>query len=316
MESCTHEMNLRFAIDKQKRHRRGNKEDIVGIENYLPKSMEISKTQADKLEEIRVRINKPIELITGDTIAFGEKKVTGDEMEELLNYLTDYSWFNLASQIRQGFFTVRGGHRVGIVGRAGIYDERIESINDISGVNIRVAHEYKNCAREIMPYIRRADDIYDTLFVSPPGVGKTTYIRDAIRIIASGCDGSRAMKVAVVDERSEIAACYRGVPQNDLGGRCDVLDNCPKAKGMRILLRSMSPQIIAVDELGGTEDERAVELSRKSGVRILGTIHAKEFKELDDKGMTYLADRFVFLKKGEHGERSFSVCDNRGNMVC
>lgn len=288
----------------------------MGIENYLPKSMNIRKAQADKLEEIRVRINKPVELITGDSITFGDKKVTGDDMEELLNYLTDYSWFNLASQIRQGFFTIRGGHRVGVVGRAGIYDERIESINDISGVNIRVAHEYKNCAREIMPYIRKTDDIYDTVFVSPPGVGKTTYLRDAIRIIAGGCDGNRAMKVAVVDERSEIAACYRGVPQNDLGGRCDVLDNCPKAKGMRILLRAMSPQIIAVDELGGTEDERAVDLSRKSGVRILGTIHAKEFTELCDKGMTNLAERFVFLKKGEQGKRSFCVYDNRGNMVC
>ena len=246
----------------------------------------------------------------------GKRLISEENMEELLNYLTDYSWFNYVSQIRQGFFTIRGGHRVGVVGRADLYDEKIENINDISGVNIRVAHEYKNCAMEIMPFIRKGNDIYDTVFVSPPGVGKTTYLRDAIRIIAGGCDGSTAMKVAVVDERSEIAACYRGVPQNDLGGRCDVLDNCPKAKGMRMLLRAMSPQIIAVDELGGVEDEEAVELSRKSGVRILGTIHAKEFDELKDKGMTRLAERFVFLQKGAGGERVFRVYDNRGNKVC
>ena len=285
----------------------------MGIENYLPKCMAVTKEQTDRLEEIRVRTNKPVEYIMDNGSTLGTRLISEENMEELLNYLTDYSWFNYVSQIRQGFFTIRGGHRVGVVGRADLYDEKIENINDISGVNIRVAHEYKNCAMEIMPFIRKGNDIYDTVFVSPPGVGKTTYLRDAIRIIAGGCDGSTAMKVAVVDERSEIAACYRGVPQNDLGGRCDVLDNCPKAKGMRMLLRAMSPQIIAVDELGGVEDEEAVELSRKSGVRILGTIHAKEFDELKDKGMTRLAERFVFLQKGAGGERVFRVYDNRGN---
>lgn len=288
----------------------------MSIENYLPQSMAVTKQQAKRLEEIRVRIGKPVEYIASEDIWYGNNGVTDLEMEELLNYLTDYSWFNLVFQIRQGFFTIRGGHRVGVVGRTGIKDEGIESINDISGVNIRVAHEHINCAMEIIQYIRRGNDIYDTIFVSPPGVGKTTYLRDTIRIIAGGCDGNIAMKVAVVDERSEIAACYRGVPQNDLGGRCDVLDNCPKAKGMRMLLRSMSPQVIAVDELGGIEDVEAVEISRKSGVRILGTIHAESFEEIEDKGMLGLADRFVVLEKKEDGKRRFLIYDSRGNLVC
>ena len=125
----------------------------------------------------------------------------------------------------------------------------------------------------LMPYIRDENSIYNTLVISRPGEGKTTFLRDCIRILSDGCDGKKALKVSVVDERSEIAACYLGVAQNDIGNSSDVLDNCPKSLGMMMLLRSMSPDVIAVDELGGESDIEALNQLVSCGIRILGSVH-------------------------------------------
>ena len=160
---------------------------------------------------------------------------------------------------------------------------RADVLSDISGLNIRIAHEVKGCAMGLLPYIRQGDSIYNTLIFAPPGVGKTTYLRDLIRILSGGEDHRRGLKVGVVDERSEIAACHKGVAQNDLGPRTDVLDNCPKEIGMHMLLRSMSPEVIAVDELGKEADFLAVQSAMRAGVRIIGTIHAQARAELYEK---------------------------------
>ncbi len=151
---------------------------------------------------------------------------------------------------------------------------------------------------------------------------KTTMLRDCIRMLSDGDRKLPGMKVGVVDERSEIAASFFGVPQNDLGDRADVLDNCPKAEGMRLLLRSMSPQVLAVDELGGREDYLAVEEALHCGCRIIGTMHAGDIMELQEKA--YLQGwlkrgffgRFVFLKRTEGGERGFMVYDGRLKELC
>ena len=207
----------------------------------------------------------------------------------MLNYLSGYSLYALAEELKQGYLTMEGGHRIGVVGHVARMEQEnalqgdIQGVFQISGLNIRVAHEKKGCAAKLVRGIRSGETIYNTLIFAPPGVGKTTYLRDSIRLLSSGDEEYPGVKVSVVDERSEIAACYQGVPQNDLGPRTDVLDNCPKERGMLMMIRSMSPQIIAVDELGEERDFLAVNEAIHSGSRILGTIHAENVQELATK---------------------------------
>ena len=192
---------------------------------------------------------------------------------------------------------------------------------DIGGLNIRIAHEKKGCAKEIVPHIRNGKDIYNTIIFAAPGIGKTTYLRDMIRILASAEGNHEAKKICVIDERSEIAACYNGKPQNDLGQRCDILDACPKSIGMKMVLRTMSPDIIAVDEIGRREEFQILEQMRCSGVKILGTMHAGSFEELQRNPMlrdaveSQAIERFVELKKSHQGRRIAYVYDKAGVLL-
>lgn len=279
------------------------------------------------LEEIRVRIGWPIELIYDnhrEWLGNYECMMDRSRLDEMLNYITNYSMYAMEEELRQGYITYAGGHRIGITGHA-TYETlettnkpQIKNLVDIGGLNIRIANEKKGCAKKIISYIRKGDSIYNTIFFAAPGVGKTTYLRDTIRILASKNEQHEALKVCVVDERSEIAACYDGKSQNDLGQRCDVLDACPKSVGMKMVLRTMSPDIIAVDEIGKKEEFLMLEQMRCSGVKILGTMHAGSFEELRRNPMikeaiqTNAIERFIELNKDLSGERKFYVYDEQG----
>lgn len=258
------------------------------------------------IEEIRFRVGQKVEVISDKDHFFLEKIVTPRNIRTVLNKLTGYSLYAYEEELKHGFFTVEGGHRVGVVGHV---NRKLETLSDIGGLNIRVSHECIGCASEIVPYIQREGSILNTLYVSPPGVGKTTYLRDTIRVISN-----MGIKVGVVDERSEIGAFYKGTCQNDLGKCTDILDNCKKTDGMRMLLRSMSPRVIAVDELGGKEDIRAVNEILYSGVSLIGTVHAYSVEELYEKLfvkellMNKSIKRIVLFKK-EKEKRSFRIYD-------
>ncbi|MDD5966758.1 MAG: stage III sporulation protein AA, partial [Blautia sp.] len=230
------------------------------LQNYLPMAFRsrIDDRALENAEEIRLRVGQPLEILYADEESRKFDRLDASQLREMLNYLSGYSVYAIEEELRQGFFTVEGGHRVGVSGRTsyqkkGRWNE-MNPLSDISGLNIRLAHERKGCAKQILPWIRHVRSIYHTFIFASPGVGKTTYLRDCIRSLSKGDATEKGLKIGVVDERSEIAACHRGVPQNDLGPRTDVLDNCPKEQGMKMLLRSMSPEVIAVDELGLPED--------------------------------------------------------------
>lgn len=295
------------------------------------------------LEEIRIRIGLPVEFSYGNENRYlilegagysfcGEEELRRQEcpvyrirmtdIAEMVNYISNYSLYAYKEEIRHGYITVEGGHRIGIAGGAVMEQGKITGVAHITFLNIRIAHEHKGCAGMLLPYIRHDGSIYNTLILSPPGVGKTTVLRDSIRLLSEGSRESPGMKVCVVDERSEIAACHMGIPQNDLGPRTDVLDGCGKAEGMLFLLRSMAPQVLAVDELGGERDFAAVEQAVYSGSRVIGTVHAGEIRELC--GKPYLRRwigkevfrRFVLIQKENTGIRTFQIYDEHMERIC
>lgn len=302
---------------------------VKGLVTVFPTSIRprMRKINWDGLEEIRVRIGWPVELIYGnhnEWLGNYDSMIDRQCLDEMLNYITGYSLCAMEEELKQGYITFDGGHRIGITGHATYEgfgcenDLQITSITEIGGLNIRIAHERKGCAEQIIPFIRNGDGIYNTIFFAAPGIGKTTCLRDAIRILSNGDERYRGIKVCVVDERSEIGACVNGKPQNDLGKRTDVLDACPKAIGMRMVLRSMSPEIIAVDELGKEEEFTLLEQIQCAGVKILGTMHAGDVEQvMRNPWITtgHQVERFIELIRLENGVREFRVYDGQGKLL-
>jgi stage III sporulation protein AA len=203
------------------------------------------------------------------------------DIADTVERMSRHSLYAFESALRQGYMTLPGGHRAGIAGQAVMPapgdGRQLRTVTNISSINLRVAHAVKGCADYVLPFICdvKALSFCHTLIISPPACGKTTLLRDIVRQISNA-----GFTVGLVDERSEVAGCYRGVAQNDVGLRTDVLDGCPKAEGIVMLLRAMSPHVIAVDELGGERDARAVEDVLNAGVKLLCTAHARDMTDL------------------------------------
>ena len=274
-----------------------------------------SKRAADNgVEEIRVRVGQPVELIYDNGVKRleGATTVIGrEDIAEMLNYISRYSLYAYREEMRQGFVTIDGGHRVGMAGHVAMDGQRVTGITPVTFLNIRVAHEKKGCAARVLPYLYRDGAVCHTLLFSPPGVGKTTFLRDLVRSISDGQGQDMGQKVGLVDERSEIAACEKGWPQNDVGSRTDVLDGCGKPAGIELMLRVMSPQVIAVDELGTKEDFAAVRAAAVSGCKVIATAHGGTMDELEEKQYLHqrVFERFVRLFKTADGSRGYEVFD-------
>lgn len=274
------------------------------------------------LQELRIRINQPFIIQADGKEHIFQHIVTKEELIETLEYISQYSLYAYETELKQGFLTVEGGHRVGVSGKVAIENGKIKNFQYISSLNIRLSHEIIGCADKVLPLLVENQKLLHTLIVSPPGYGKTTILRDLVRQVSDGNRYIQGQNVCVVDERSEIGGCYQGIPQNTIGKRTDILDNCPKAEGMFLMIRSMSPKILAVDEIGTSKDVEAILYALLSGVTVLATAHGNSLEEIKQKkGIKELYEnkcfrRYIIIGLDQTIGKYYKIYDEQGCELC
>ena len=284
-----------------------------------------------QLEEIRIRTNTDTLLISGGreySLRDGDE-ITAEVLEEILNRLLDYSYYAYEEELSRGYITIEGGHRVGICGRVTLENGQVHLIKDVSSLNIRRSREITGASEKILgavlsPAKAPAESVpnagisagcgdekslvtsdlsgvcssaadygrmvvRNTLIISPPKCGKTTMLRDLARNLSNA-----GFRIGICDERSEIAGCYDGKTSYDLGPRTDVLDGCPKADGILMLIRAMSPDVVMTDEIGKPEDAAAIRSALSAGVKIITTIHGSSFEDAAKSAVGSLITDHVF----------------------
>ncbi len=322
----------------------GKREDIIRI---FPENMksrwEKAVCKADKLQEIRIGAGQPVRLLVAGEERFLTRKgelngctsnawyMEEREIDDIIKNVCRYSMYAFENEIRQGFLTVPGGHRIGMAGQVVLNEDgKIRNITHIRFLNIRISHEMPGAADGAMPFLYEGGRFLNTLLVSPPGCGKTTLLRDIVRQVSDGNAYGVGRQVGVVDERSEIAGSFLGIPQNNVGIRTDVLDGCPKATGMMLLLRSMAPAVVAVDEIGSYEDKKALAQVMRCGSSVAATMHGDCMEEV--RGLTgksqgqegaflgyrsepLFFERYLFLEKREGICHIREILDKDGNEI-
>ncbi|MGN0131842.1 MAG: stage III sporulation protein AA [Lachnospiraceae bacterium] len=290
----------------------------------------------DRLQEIRLRVNCPCIFIVDRMEQYPDKEgsiscdrekavvLNKEEITAIFNHICNYSPYAYESQLRQGFLTVAGGHRVGVFGQVVMDGDRVALIKQVQFLHIRVVHEVKGAAKGILPYLYKEGRFCNTLVISPPGAGKTTMLRDIARMVSDGNSYHPGMQVCIIDERSEIAGSFMGVPQTHVGIRSDVLDGCPKAIGMLMAVRAMGPQLIVVDELGLDADYEALLCASGCGINLLASVHGNDLSDISrkyrDKENVFheVFQRFIVLRwdkeKGKYGQQ-WIVLDEKGNLI-
>ena len=281
-------------LDKEKKLK-----DINEILRYFPNNIyqifsnlfkENSKI-IDEIQEMRMRTNRPILLKLREKDLILQYNISQSEILQILERLCENSIYAYKNQICEGFITIKGGHRVGLTGSCVIENGKITNIKYISSLNFRIAREILNCSTRVLREIIDIENktIFNTIIVAPPGMGKTTVLRDIIRRLSDGIDeiNFRGRTCGVVDERGEIAAMYKGVAQNDVGIRTDIIENVSKNKGIHMLIRTMAPEIIACDEIGSKEDVEAIHYALFSGVKGIFTMHGRNVDDIKNNKQIY-----------------------------
>jgi len=288
------------------------------------------------IEEIRLRVNYPLHIISGCGEGFIDEKgnlsqeiqgltVTKKDLEQVLFTLSGGSLYTLEEEMPWGFTTIRGGHRIGFAGQVFSRGDVIENLTQVTFMNIRIAKEVKGVAEPLLPYLLNPSQrrYFSTMLISPPGAGKTTLLRDLIRLSSTGAPnlGLLPVKVGLLDERSEIAGSYQGVPQLDVGPRTDVLSGCSKNKGLLLLIRAMSPEVLACDELGQEKDFQVLAEVARVGARMITTVHGSSFQDLKSRPLLKnilghnFFQRFVVLSSRDGPGTVEEVLEEEGKVL-
>lgn len=276
-------------------------------------ALSIAETRQARAEEIRLRVGQPMSILLPEGELSTGALVEPDDLETLCDIAAEFSRYAASETLKEGYLTVKGGYRVGLCGAAVMKDGNNTNLKYFSSAAVRIGRERKGISKDLAPRLFRNGRFESALLLSPPGGGKTTLLRDLIRQLSSGADGYGPLRVALIDERGEIAASVRGQAQMDVGPHTDILDACPKALGVPILLRAMNPQVIAMDELTTAEDLQAASMAAGCGVGLLATVHASNVGELYEKPLyRELLSRRIFrfatrIERDADGERRYEV---------
>ena len=268
------------------------------ILNKLPEEIReglrlLPENIVDSFEEIRIKVHHDTVLIAGgrEISLHDAAAVTSEIVDETLSRMLDYSYYAHEEELSKGYVTVEGGHRVGICGRVTMKEGRVHLIKDVSSLNIRRSRQIIGASQKIIKSVwdEARNNVSNTLIISPPRCGKTTILRDLARNLSN-----RGYRIGICDERSEIAGCYNGETSYDLGSRTDILDGCPKAEGILMLIRAMAPDVIITDEIGRKEDVRAIEAALCAGVKTITTIHGNTYEDVASSAVGELVRNHIF----------------------
>ncbi|MDR4314446.1 stage III sporulation protein AA [Niallia circulans] len=298
------------------------------IYSFLPKAIEnhiltIPPSERLGMEEIRVRIGRPLEVFINGRSIFFPFIVSKEDGNQLLNKISQYSVYTMEEELKRGYITIQGGHRIGLAGKVILQDSKVKAIRDVASFNIRIAKEQIGIANPFIPYLYDKGKWRHTMIIGPPQTGKTTLLRDIARLISSEAENSllKPAKVGIVDERSEIAGCLDGIPQMTFGPRVDVLDACPKAEGMMMMIRSMSPDVLIVDEVGRKEDEEAILEAVNAGIQLIMTTHGSSLEEVKKRPMLSsmikmgIFERYIELNRRKGPGTVTAIKNGQGQLL-
>jgi stage III sporulation protein AA len=319
--------DIHFLVAKIKDSKAIRRIFVETVAAFLPKNLSdklknVPPEMMEHLEEIRIRIGRPLEVTAKGIPCFLPYTVGAEDAVHLMNKISHFSIYTLEEELKRGYITIEGGHRVGLAGKVILDGGKVKAIRDISSFNIRVAREKIGTADRLIPYLYSSGWLH-TMIVGPPQTGKTTLLRDIARIVSSGASKPAipAQKAGIVDERSEIAGSVSGIPQMTFGPRVDVLDACPKAEGMMMMIRSMSPDVLLVDEIGRQEDGEAIMEAVHAGIKLMMTTHGRSWEEIKNRPTLKqileigIFERYVILDRTGGPGNIASILDKSGREI-